>query len=139
MDQTDYVEQNKIRTTLTLRKKTKHKLSFDIDEPFKFRVNYISKLNCDVTRTVEVGIEASLFHGGKALCECVRTSEKIVENGDCTLNEELVFDMSVADIPRMARLCLVVYEVCKTSKGLRTRRIKESKQVNIKNIQQFHL
>lgn len=131
MDLTDGIEQNKTRTTLTLRKKTKHKLSFDIDEQFKFKVNYISKLNCDVTRTVEVGIEAALFHGGKALCECVRTSEKIVENGDCTWDEELVFDMSVADIPRMARLCLVVYEVSKTSKGLRTRRIKESKQVNI--------
>lgn len=130
MDQTDYIEQNKTRTTLTLRKKTKHKLSFDVEEQFKFKVNYISKLNCDFNRTVEVGIEAALFHGGKALCECVRTSEKIVENGGCTWNEELEFDMSVADIPRMARLCLVVYEVSKTSKGLRTRRIKESKQVN---------
>jgi len=129
-DQTEYIEQNKTRSTLTLRKKTKHKLSFDIDERFKFKVNYISKLNCDVTRAVEVGIEAALFHGGKALCECVRTSEKIVNNGDCTWDEELEFDMSIADIPRMARLCLVVYEVYKTSKGLRTRRIKESKQVN---------
>ncbi|XP_050432835.1 phosphatidylinositol 4,5-bisphosphate 3-kinase catalytic subunit delta isoform [Adelges cooleyi] len=128
VDQTDMTEQNKTRTTLTLRKKTKHKLSFDIEEKFKFKVNYISKLNCDVTRTVEVGIEAALFHGGKALCECVRTSEKVVNNGDCTWDEELVFDMTVADIPRMARLCLVVYEVSKTSKGLRTRRIKESKQ-----------
>lgn len=130
MDQIECMDLNKTRTTLTLRKKTKHKLSFDIDEPFKFKVNYISKLNCDVTRTVEVGIEAGLFHGGKALCECVRTSEKVIDNGDCTWNEELVFDVSIADIPRMARLCLVVYEVSKTSKGLRTRRIKESKQVN---------
>jgi len=131
MDQTEFIEQNKIRSTLTLRKKTKHKLSFDVDEQFKFKVNYISKLNCDATRIVEVGVEAALFHGGKALCECVRTSEKIVENGNCTWNEELVFDMSVADIPRMARLCLVVYEVSKTSKGMRTRRIKEFRQVNV--------
>jgi len=105
-------------------------VSFDIDEPFKFKVNYISKLNYDVTRTIEVGIEASLFHGGKALCECARTSGRIVENGDCTWDEELVFDMSVANMPRMTRLCFVVYEVSKTSKGLRARRYKESKQVN---------
>lgn len=117
-------------------------MSFDIDERFKFKVNYISKLNCDVTRTVEVGIEAALFHGGKALCECVRTSEKIVNNGDCTWDEELEFDMSIADIPRMARLCLVVYEVSKTSKGLRARRIKESKQVHFYNkllLEHFYL
>lgn len=129
MDQTDIIEQNKTRTT-TLRKKTKHKLSFDIDEKFKFKVNYINKLNCDVTKTVEVGIEAALFHGGKALCECVRTSEKIVDNDKCTWDEELTFDMSVANIPQMARLCLVVYEVSKTAKGLRTRRVKDTKQVN---------
>lgn len=130
MDQTDFIEHNKSRTTLTLRKKTKQKLSFDIEDKFRFKVNYISKLNCDVTRTVEVKVDAGLFHGGKALCESIGTTEKVINNGDCTWDEELEFNISVADIPRMARLCLVVYEVCKTSKGMKAKRLKESKQVN---------
>lgn len=132
MDLTDSIEQNKMRSTLTLRKKTKQKLSFDIEDKFKFRVNYINKLNCDNTKPVEVKIDAGLFHGGKPLCESVGTIEQVVDKwGGCTWEEELEFNISVADIPRMTRLCFVVYEVCKTSKGMKTKRLKDSKQVNI--------
>lgn len=113
-------------------------MSFDINEPFKFKVNYVRILNYDVSKPVEFGIEASLFHGGKALCECVKTSKMTVENNNCMWNEELIFNISVANIPRMARLCLVVYEVPKTSKI--ARRYKVSKQVNsINKLQYFKL
>lgn len=46
-------------------------------------------------------------------------------------NEDLVFDIKVESIPRMARLCLVVYEITKSTKtsGTKARRVKDSKEL----------
>ena len=52
-----------------------------------------------------------------------------VNLGLAGFNEELCFDLLVSNIPRMARLCLVVYEISKSAKGVRSRRLKDSKQV----------
>lgn len=78
---------------------------------------------------MEVGIQVGLFHGGKSLCEKQKTTEKIINTGsvETEWNETLTFDISVTNIPRMARLCCVVYETCKNVKtgGLRARRLKD--------------
>ncbi|XP_015181948.1 PREDICTED: phosphatidylinositol 4,5-bisphosphate 3-kinase catalytic subunit delta isoform [Polistes dominula] len=118
-------------STLTLRKKGKHISAWKIDDQFTFTVNGISRLNCDAAhRTVEIGLQAGLFHGGKSLCESQKTKETIVSSdGSCEWEELLRFDIKVKDIPRMARLCFVLYEISKTSKGLKSRRlVKDSKQ-----------
>ncbi|XP_036147909.1 phosphatidylinositol 4,5-bisphosphate 3-kinase catalytic subunit beta isoform [Monomorium pharaonis] len=118
-------------STLTLRKKGKHISAWKIEEPFFFTVNGISRLNCDAThRTVEIGLQAGLFHGGKSLCESQKTKEVIVSaDGSCEWEETLKFDIKVRDIPRMARLCFVLYEISKTAKGLKSRKlIRDSKQ-----------
>ncbi|KYQ59052.1 Phosphatidylinositol-4,5-bisphosphate 3-kinase catalytic subunit beta isoform [Trachymyrmex zeteki] len=118
-------------STLTLRKKGKHISAWKIEEPFVFTVNGISRLNCDAAhRTVEIGLQAGLFHGGKSLCESQKTKEIIVSSdGSCEWEETLKFDIKVRDIPRMARLCFVLYEISKTAKGLKSRRlIRDSKQ-----------
>lgn len=116
-------------STLTLRKKGKHISAWDIEDPFRFEISAISKLNCDITRPVEVGVQAGLFHGGKSLTEPQKTSEKqVTKEGECEWEEELHFDLQVCNIPRMARLCLVVYEISKTAKGVKARRLKDSKQ-----------
>lgn len=70
-----------------------------------------------------------MFHGGKSLCESQKTTGKLVEDGKVECKEELTFDLKVCDIPRMARLCFVVYEILKSSKGVRAKRLKDSKQV----------
>ncbi|KAK0174893.1 hypothetical protein PV327_010608 [Microctonus hyperodae] len=118
-------------STLTLRKKGKHISAWKIDDLFAFTVNGISRLNCDAAnRTVEIGLQAGLFHGGKSLCESQKTKEIVVNaDGSCEWDEQLRFDISVRDIPRNARLCFVLYEISKTSKGLKCRRlVKDSKQ-----------
>ncbi|XP_076669716.1 phosphatidylinositol 3-kinase 92E isoform X5 [Andrena cerasifolii] len=119
-------------STLTLRKKGKHISAWKIEEPFAFTVNGISRLNCDAAhRTVEIGLQAGLFHGGKSLCESQKTKETIVSSADgsCEWEETLKFDIKVRDIPRMARLCFVLYEISKTAKGLKSRRlVKDTKQ-----------
>lgn len=48
---------------------------------------------------------------------------------ECFWEERLQFDLTVQNIPRMARLCLVVYEISKTAKGVKSRKLKDSKQV----------
>ncbi|XP_014479292.1 PREDICTED: phosphatidylinositol 4,5-bisphosphate 3-kinase catalytic subunit delta isoform [Dinoponera quadriceps] len=118
-------------STLTLRKKGKHISAWKIDDSFFFTVNGISRLNCDaVHRTVEIGLQAGLFHGGKSLCESKKTREIAVSlDGSCEWEEVLRFDIKVRDIPRMARLCFVLYEISKTAKGLKSRKlVKDSKQ-----------
>lgn len=74
-----------------------------------------------------------LFHGGKSLCQTQKSSEKAVtEKCECLVDESLNFDIKVCNIPRSAKLCFVVYEVTKSGKGGKTRRIKESSnKVNV--------
>ncbi|CAG5109135.1 5-bisphosphate 3-kinase catalytic subunit beta isoform (Mus musculus) [Cotesia congregata] len=118
-------------STLTLRKKGKHISALKLDNYFEFTVNGISRLNCDAAhRTVEVGVQAGLFHGGKSLCESRKTKEMTVSaDGSCTWDETLKFDLRVKDIPKNAKLCFVLYELSKSGKGLKNRRlIKDSKQ-----------
>ncbi|XP_015119435.1 phosphatidylinositol 4,5-bisphosphate 3-kinase catalytic subunit delta isoform [Diachasma alloeum] len=114
-------------STLTLRKKGKHISAWKIDDSFVFDVNGISKLNCDAAhRVVEVGLQAGLFQGGKSLCESQKTKEIVVNSdGSCNWEETLSFDIKVRDIPRNARLCFVLYELSKTAKGLKSRRVKQ--------------
>ncbi|XP_072757621.1 phosphatidylinositol 4,5-bisphosphate 3-kinase catalytic subunit delta isoform [Anoplolepis gracilipes] len=118
-------------STLTLRKKGKHVSAWKLEDPFVFTVNGISRLNCDAAhRTVEIGLQAGLFHGGKSLCESQKTKEIIVNSdGSCDWGETLKFDIKIRDIPRMARLCFVLYEISKTAKGLKSRKlVRDSKQ-----------
>ena len=78
-----------------------------------------------------MAIQAGLFHGGKSLCEPQKTSEKqVTKEGGVSWEEDLQFDIKVCNIPRMARLCFVVYEISKSARGLRSRKIRDSKQVN---------
>lgn len=129
----DYENQELQRTrqpssTNTQRKKGKHLSSWTVKQPFEFEVQKISRLNCPLNRSVEVVVQAGLFHGGKSLCEPQKTSERPVEDCTAKFDERLKFDILVSNIPRMARLCLVVYEISKSSKGVRSRRLKDSKQ-----------
>ena len=73
----------------------------------------------------QVGVQAALFHGGKALCEPKTVTERLVKDGQCVFETDLLFDIQVGDIPRMARICFVVYEMCKV-KNMRAKRLRDS-------------
>lgn len=119
-----------VTTGNTLRKKFKHESSWKITECFQCTIQAISGLTYDSNRTMEVGIQVGLFHGGKSLCEKQKTTEISIQTNSGTgqWNEILNFDIMVSNVPRMARLCLVVFETVKSSKssGLRARRLKDS-------------
>lgn len=111
----------------TLRKKGKQKSAWDINDNFQITLQTISGLNVDSNKTVEIGVQAGLFHGGKSLCEKQKTFEKIVrDSGTADWSQVLKFDIKVQNIPRMARLCVVVYETAKNSKQMRARKLKDS-------------
>lgn len=105
-------------STCTLKKKQKFTSSWDIKQQLQICIHAIKGLNCDSNKAVEVGIQAGLFHGGKSLCEPQKTSTiALPVDGCATWEEVLKFETMVYNVPRMARLCLVVYEVVKNSKG----------------------
>lgn len=107
-----------VTSTCTLKKKQKVTSSWDLNEQFQITIHAIKGLNCDMNKAVEVGLHIGLFHGGKSLCEPQKTSQISLKNDGCADWEEVIkFDIMVYNVPRMARLCLVVYEVSKSSKG----------------------
>lgn len=120
-------------STCTLKKKQKHTSSWDIKQQLQICIHAIKGLNCDANKTMEIGIQVGLFHGGKPLCEPQKTSPiPLPADGNARWEEVLKFDIMVYNVPRMARLCLVVYEILKNSKnsssssGTARRRTKDS-------------
>ncbi|GBP26146.1 Phosphatidylinositol 4,5-bisphosphate 3-kinase catalytic subunit delta isoform [Eumeta japonica] len=73
-----------------------------------------------------VVIQGGIFHGGKAICESQKTKEVVVSSeGEVSWDQQLEFPIKVYNIPRMAKLCFVIYEVSKTARG-KSRRVKQS-------------
>ncbi|KAI4460968.1 phosphatidylinositol kinase [Holotrichia oblita] len=114
-------------STLTLRKKNKYKSAWSIKDVFKITLNTISGINCDTKRNVEIGIQVSIFHGGKSLCEPQKIVERTLEDtGQFDIDKTLEFNIEVCNIPKNAKLCFVVYEVNRNSKSNKTKKLKES-------------
>uniref|UniRef100_A0A8C7MET4 phosphatidylinositol-4,5-bisphosphate 3-kinase n=1 Tax=Oncorhynchus kisutch TaxID=8019 RepID=A0A8C7MET4_ONCKI len=64
-----------------------------------------------VSQTVcVVGVRAGLFHGTELLCKPAVSSESSGRS-EHVWNRTLEFDITVSDLPRMARLCFAVYAV----------------------------
>lgn len=121
-------------STYTLKKRQRNVSSWDIQQQFQLTIHAIKGLNCDV-KAVEVAIQVGLFHGGKSLCEPQKTTEISLKADGCAeWDQVLKFDIMVYNVPRMARLCLVVYEIAKSSKsGGGRRRIKDSNKYIFNN------
>lgn len=115
----------------TLRKKGKIKSSWEINDCFQVQIQSIDNLS--VSKSMELGIQVGIFHGGKSLCGKQATSKVSVKDSSHiewpekdNMGRTLRFDIKVANLPRMARLCLVLYEVAKNQKHTRSRRIKDA-------------
>ncbi|XP_049283271.1 phosphatidylinositol 4,5-bisphosphate 3-kinase catalytic subunit beta isoform [Anopheles funestus] len=115
---------NQSQQSHTLRK-VKYITSWEVSAKLQCTVHEIRGLNIESDK--ELGVQLGLFHGGKSLCKTVRTRMVNVNGGVAFWNETIFLDISVSNVPRMARLCLVVYENHRTAKGtgIRTRRTKD--------------
>ena len=67
-----------------------------------------------------MSVRAGIYHGSEALCDIVTTKP---EGGSNPIwNEYLDFDLDVCNIPRMARLCLVIYSIYVDKRRTRNKR-----------------
>lgn len=110
----EYVTRNEIRRPYSQSissqhpKKKLHVLAEDIQKKFAIKINNTAQVNCcDETK---VAIEMGLFHGEESLCDAKTTADQCVMNLEATWDECVQFDIDVADMPRAARLCLVLFE-----------------------------
>ncbi|XP_072943702.1 phosphatidylinositol 4,5-bisphosphate 3-kinase catalytic subunit delta isoform [Epargyreus clarus] len=95
-------------------KKKKTESSWKIEKNYTCMVQTVGGLNVDPGRVVEVVCEAGIFHGGIPLCEAQKTKVAVVSmEGRAHWDEELQFPIQVCNLPRMARLCFVIYEISK--------------------------
>ncbi|XP_072175298.1 phosphatidylinositol 4,5-bisphosphate 3-kinase catalytic subunit beta isoform-like [Diadema setosum] len=80
-------------------------VSWDIDE--KVSVTFHSAKSVNVIERSGVKVKAGVFHGGEELCTFF--SSKEVEGPDPTWEETYEADIRVSDLPRMAKLCILIY------------------------------
>uniref|UniRef100_A0A8C5J3A9 Phosphatidylinositol 4,5-bisphosphate 3-kinase catalytic subunit delta isoform n=1 Tax=Junco hyemalis TaxID=40217 RepID=A0A8C5J3A9_JUNHY len=71
-------------------------------------------------------VQAGLFHGTEMLCKTVSSSEVSVCS-EPVWRQRLEFDISVRDLPRMARLCLALYAVVEKARKARSTKKKSKK------------
>ncbi|XP_054839114.1 phosphatidylinositol 4,5-bisphosphate 3-kinase catalytic subunit beta isoform isoform X2 [Eublepharis macularius] len=109
---------------------------WDITLPFKVVLVNGNKLNTD--ETAKVHVRAGLFHGTELLCKPIVSSE-ISGRNDHVWNEPLEFDINVCDLPRMARLCFVVYAVMDKMKNKKSAKsLNPSKYQTIRKAGKVH-
>ncbi|XP_060098149.1 phosphatidylinositol 4,5-bisphosphate 3-kinase catalytic subunit beta isoform [Heteronotia binoei] len=109
---------------------------WDITLPFKVVLVSGTKLNTD--ETAKVHVRAGLFHGTELLCKPIVSSE-ISGRNDHVWNEPLEFDINVCDLPRMARLCFVVYAVMDKMKNKKSAKtLNPSKYQTIRKAGKVH-
>uniref|UniRef100_A0A4W5P024 Phosphatidylinositol 3-kinase catalytic subunit type 3 n=1 Tax=Hucho hucho TaxID=62062 RepID=A0A4W5P024_9TELE len=81
---------------------------WEVSTQFKIVLIKGSKVNAEETAKVQV--RAGLFHGTELLCKPAVSSESSGRS-EHVWNRTLEFDITVSDLPRMARLCFAIYAV----------------------------
>uniref|UniRef100_A0A3Q1CKW5 phosphatidylinositol-4,5-bisphosphate 3-kinase n=1 Tax=Amphiprion ocellaris TaxID=80972 RepID=A0A3Q1CKW5_AMPOC len=107
---------------LPLKKNTSSLWS--INEPFYIHLLQGSRVNAD--EGMKLVVQAGLFHGSELLCKVVTTSEVTVCS-EPLWDQKLEFDINVADLPRMSRLCFALYAVIEKAKKPRGTKKKNKK------------
>ncbi|XP_071805229.1 phosphatidylinositol 4,5-bisphosphate 3-kinase catalytic subunit beta isoform-like [Asterias amurensis] len=87
-------------------------LSWDIHKE-KIRVTFHGAFNVNFVEKAGLRVRAGVYHGGEELCE--KFFSKEAEAPDPVWNEEFCADIEVSNLPRMARLCILI---CSLNKKL---------------------
>ncbi|KAM9317268.1 phosphatidylinositol 4,5-bisphosphate 3-kinase catalytic subunit beta isoform [Gastrophryne carolinensis] len=106
---------------------------WDLIEPYKITLIKGSKLNTEDTIVVRAG----LFHGTELLCKPIMSSELPGKN-EHLWSETLEFDICACDLPRMARLCLSIYNVLDKNKNKKGNKTSNPKYQTIKKAGKMH-
>ncbi|KAK5923526.1 hypothetical protein CgunFtcFv8_000488 [Champsocephalus gunnari] len=108
---------------LPLKKQNTSSL-WSINEPFYIHLLQGSRVNAD--EGMKLVVQAGLFHGSEFLCKVVTTMEVSVCS-EPLWDQKLEFDINVADLPRMSRLCFALYAVIEKAKKPRGTKKKHKK------------
>lgn len=81
-----------------------------------------------VCLSIQLVVQAGLFHGSELLCKVV-TSAEVTVCSEPLWEQKLEFDINVADLPRMSRLCFALYAVIEKTKKPRGTKKKNKKAV----------
>uniref|UniRef100_A0A8C2X2D9 phosphatidylinositol-4,5-bisphosphate 3-kinase n=1 Tax=Cyclopterus lumpus TaxID=8103 RepID=A0A8C2X2D9_CYCLU len=100
------------------------KLNSTIIRPKKIFLHFCTQLLSFCRKALVV--QAGLFHGSELLCKVVTTSEVTVCS-EPLWDQKLEFDINVADLPRMSRLCFALYAVLEKAKKPRGTKKKNKK------------
>ncbi|GIY91475.1 phosphatidylinositol 4,5-bisphosphate 3-kinase catalytic subunit beta isoform [Caerostris extrusa] len=118
--------QRSLSTTSETSTPEQDKMStWSVSDPFTIKIRTIHRLNYD--SKIKVAVQCGLYYAEERLCNRVyHTSEKVLEEGGyCSWDETICFDLEVCNLPRMAKLCLVVYETSTTQKNSRFRKCQD--------------
>ncbi|XP_034029168.1 phosphatidylinositol 4,5-bisphosphate 3-kinase catalytic subunit delta isoform isoform X2 [Thalassophryne amazonica] len=107
---------------LPLKKNTSSLWS--INELFYIQLVQGSRVNAD--EGMKLVVQAGLYHGSELLCKVV-TSSEVTMCSEPLWNQKLEFDINVADLPRMSRLCFALYAVIEKTKKPRGTKKKNKK------------
>ncbi|XP_061637533.1 phosphatidylinositol 4,5-bisphosphate 3-kinase catalytic subunit delta isoform isoform X3 [Phyllopteryx taeniolatus] len=108
---------------LPLKKQNTSSL-WSIHEPFYIHLLQGSRVNAD--EGMKLVVQAGLFHGSELLCKVV-TSSEVAVCSEPLWDQKVEFDISVADLPRMSRLCFALYAVFDKAKKPRGTKKKNKK------------
>uniref|UniRef100_A0A3Q2X562 phosphatidylinositol-4,5-bisphosphate 3-kinase n=1 Tax=Haplochromis burtoni TaxID=8153 RepID=A0A3Q2X562_HAPBU len=108
---------------LPLKKQNTSSL-WSINEPFHIHLVQGKRVNAD--EGMKLVVQAGLFHGSELLCKVV-TSSEVTVSSEPLWNQKLEFDINVADLPRMSRLCFALYGVIEKTKKPRGTKKKNKK------------
>lgn len=78
--------------------------------------------------SIQLVVQAGLFHGSELLCKVV-TSLEVAVSSEPLWDQRLEFDINVADLPRMSRLCFALYGFIEKAKKPRGTKKKNKKAV----------
>ncbi|XP_077399453.1 phosphatidylinositol 4,5-bisphosphate 3-kinase catalytic subunit delta isoform [Vanacampus margaritifer] len=97
---------------------------WSIHEPFYIHLLQGSRVNAD--EGMKLVVQAGLFHGSELLCKVV-TSSEVTVCSEPLWDQKMEFDIIVADLPRMSRLCFALYAVFDKAKKPRGTKKKNKK------------
>ncbi|XP_017001115.2 phosphatidylinositol 4,5-bisphosphate 3-kinase catalytic subunit delta isoform [Drosophila takahashii] len=100
---------------------------WDMGNYFQLTLHSISNVNYDKARAFKVGVHVGLFHGEHKLC-AQRSTDSPNGSFDTFLFNDLKmdFDIQMRNLPRMTRLCIVIFEVTKMSRSKKSSNSKDS-------------
>ncbi|XP_037945852.1 phosphatidylinositol 4,5-bisphosphate 3-kinase catalytic subunit beta isoform [Teleopsis dalmanni] len=103
--------------TNSMHKRQKSYSSWDIQECFRVKLIRIDNVNCDLGRAIKVGIRIGLYHGERKLCAHQSMEMPISNLRSFLFDKDISFEIDVKNLPRMTRVCMVIYEVTKGSRS----------------------